>query len=276
VTTPPIRGRTKLAYDWLPAETDNLLDAGCAWGYATCHFSSKSRRTWGIDIDGGYIAIARSRYPNIEFVEGPLEDTPFETDFFDVIVMNDVLEHVDDETGTLNEVFRILRPGGTLIITVPHRGLFSFLDKANYGCHIRRYLPGLYTTFLKLKEAGGSRKAGGSVAEECETRGREAGDRMAGVCVKHRHYSLEDLVVLLRKSCFSGRFDIVRVFRSGLIVGALTANLEFLATLLLGKRTAGILLKPFHMMAGVDFCVPYGIFSYNIAVKLIKKSTTSN
>ena len=251
----PLHGRTKLAYEWLPEATGNLLDAGCAWGYATSHFASKSRCTLGIDIDSESIRVARLRYPDIEFFESPLEETPFKADLFDVVVMNDVLEHVGDELGTLNEMFRILRPGGIVILTVPHRGLFSFLDKANYGYYVRKHLPGLYEPLLWLRMAGkGQIGIGG-----------------AGECVKHRHYSLEGLVGLLRETHFSGRFEIVKVFRSGLFAGALISNLEFLITFLLGKRRGGVLMKPFHVLAGVDFCIPFGIFSYNIAVKLIKK-----
>jgi SAM-dependent methyltransferase len=57
---------------------------------------------------------------------------------FDVIGMFDVLEHVAKDQGALRSIYSSLRPGGTLLLTVPaHQSLWSYFDEA--ACHCRRY-----------------------------------------------------------------------------------------------------------------------------------------
>jgi SAM-dependent methyltransferase len=100
-------------------------------GSATRFFANRVGHTAGIDIDDRLIDVARGRYPQIDFRVAPLEAIPYPDEEFDVAVCLDVLEHVDDERRSLDELFRVLRPGGTLILTTPHRGLFAFLDPIN-------------------------------------------------------------------------------------------------------------------------------------------------
>jgi SAM-dependent methyltransferase len=51
----------------------------------------------------------------------PGRRTPFDGDAFDRVVVVDLLEHLQDDRGFVDELFRILRPGGELIVNVPHR-----------------------------------------------------------------------------------------------------------------------------------------------------------
>jgi 2-polyprenyl-3-methyl-5-hydroxy-6-metoxy-1,4-benzoquinol methylase len=123
--------RNRLALRWTPRSAPALLDAGCAWGYATRFFVGRVQHVAGIDVDADAIDVARARYPAIDFRVAPTESIPYRDEAFDVVVCLDVLEHVEDERRSLDELFRVLRPGGTLVLTTPHCGLFSFLDPAN-------------------------------------------------------------------------------------------------------------------------------------------------
>ncbi|MGH9333440.1 MAG: class I SAM-dependent methyltransferase [Vicinamibacteria bacterium] len=63
---------------------------------------------------------------------------PFGDDVFDAVFIFDVLEHVDDEKGALAEIRRVLRPGGTLLVTVPaFMFLYGLQDEVSE--HKRRY-----------------------------------------------------------------------------------------------------------------------------------------
>jgi SAM-dependent methyltransferase len=56
---------------------------------------------------------------------GTVEEAKFENDFFDVIILNNVLEHLFDPKTTLNEINRILKNNGTLVIGIPNANSFE-------------------------------------------------------------------------------------------------------------------------------------------------------
>ena len=59
------------------------------------------------------------------------DNLPFESQSYDCVTMLDVLEHIYDQASVLKEVNRVLKHNGTLIVTVPKKHLFSFLDMKN-------------------------------------------------------------------------------------------------------------------------------------------------
>lgn len=82
----------------------------------------------------------------------PAEETlPFEDRSFDAVLAFEVVEHVDDDIGLLEEIARVSRPGGLLILSTPvHPSMWSPLDDA---CgHVRRDEPGVL--FGKVREPG--------------------------------------------------------------------------------------------------------------------------
>ena len=77
------------------------------------------------------------RVPQAELLQMDARAIPF-VEHFDIIGMFDVLEHIEDDRGVLEQTHRALRPGGGLIITVPqHRFLWSRYDE--HAHHVRRY-----------------------------------------------------------------------------------------------------------------------------------------
>jgi len=53
------------------------------------------------------------------FQEGSVYKLPFEESFFDLIICSEVLEHLDDYHGAINEIYRVLKPGGKFLTSVP-------------------------------------------------------------------------------------------------------------------------------------------------------------
>lgn len=94
----------------------------------------------GIDISPLAVAVCRTRgYRNLTL--GTLEGLPLRGGALDLAGMTDVLEHVEDDERVIRECFRVLKPGGTLLITVPALSwLYSEHDRA-LG-HARRYSRG--------------------------------------------------------------------------------------------------------------------------------------
>ena len=57
---------------------------------------------------------------------------PFPDNMFDQIVIIDILEHMHDDAGFIKEIFRVLKPGGTLILNAPHIQYASLLRRFRY------------------------------------------------------------------------------------------------------------------------------------------------
>ncbi len=63
---------------------------------------------------------------------------PFKDGAFDHTVCSEVLEHVEDDQGAVSELARVMKPGGCLYLTVPHRQFYFAADDRYVG-HFRRY-----------------------------------------------------------------------------------------------------------------------------------------
>ncbi|MBN1271859.1 MAG: class I SAM-dependent methyltransferase [Candidatus Aminicenantes bacterium] len=101
-------------------EPGRVLDVGCATG----NFLDAMRRYggWqpvGVEPNRQASIYARERL-GLEVFTGTLEEAGFEDNSFDVVTMWDVLEHVTDPQATLQEVARVLRIGGILVMSLPN------------------------------------------------------------------------------------------------------------------------------------------------------------
>lgn len=99
--------------------TDRVIDIGCGNGANAFDIAGKAKMVVGIDIKEKNISYARAHYarPNCNFVVGDIHDyQPEET--FDVIVLSNVLEHIDDRTGFLRALHRL---APTVLLRVPLR-----------------------------------------------------------------------------------------------------------------------------------------------------------
>jgi SAM-dependent methyltransferase len=98
-----------------------VLDAGCGVGYGAAFLAGHARRVVGVDRDEEAIAYARRRYarPNVEFRVGDLLDLDLPDDSFDVVCSFETIEHLPDPERYLAEMARVLRPGGTYLVSTP-------------------------------------------------------------------------------------------------------------------------------------------------------------
>jgi len=93
-------------------EPGNILDIGCGTGFLLSGLDSKWNK-YGVEISK-YAAHKAQSYGHIRG-----NTTSFEDDFFDVVVMCHVIEHMEDPQKELQEAWRILKPNGKLIIETP-------------------------------------------------------------------------------------------------------------------------------------------------------------
>ena len=109
------------------------LDFGCSNGAFLASLKSKGiTRLVGVDISEDAVGQARRQFADLEIIH--IKETvplPFEDGIFTSITVLDVIEHVYEQRAVLCELKRVLIDEGTLIITVPKKHLFSFLDLGN-------------------------------------------------------------------------------------------------------------------------------------------------
>ncbi len=102
-----------------PLQGRRILDAGCGVGTYVRAFRQFSDDVYGIDVDADKIAEASRELPQLQVA--PAESLPFGDDFFDVVLSNETLEHVQDDRAAVREAIRVLKPGGRLVVFCPNR-----------------------------------------------------------------------------------------------------------------------------------------------------------
>jgi len=108
--------------DRLSLEGKRFLDVGAGFGEMSVAAAKQGAVAYGVEPDAEKHRAADlwARVNGVEatFVAAYGEDLPFEDDFFDVVLCNDVLEHVGNARESLAEMVRVLKPGGTLYLRV--------------------------------------------------------------------------------------------------------------------------------------------------------------
>lgn len=116
---------------------DKVLDCGCGDGFYVMAIRNLYPRVKvvGVDHDEKMLVIAKKWQPEDEFatfIKADICDLHFDNNFFNKVILSEVLEHLEDDFSGLEEVFRILVPKGVLAITVPNHNYPFFWDSANW------------------------------------------------------------------------------------------------------------------------------------------------
>jgi SAM-dependent methyltransferase len=102
-----------------------VLEAGCGEGYGADLIARDARLVLGLDYDALTAAHVARAYPAVRAARGNLAALPLGESTVDVVANLQVIEHLWDQPGFLRECFRVLRPGGRLLVTTPNRITFS-------------------------------------------------------------------------------------------------------------------------------------------------------
>jgi ubiquinone/menaquinone biosynthesis C-methylase UbiE len=115
----PVKWVTDLLLKYMkPDEGERLLDVGCGRGYVADMFSDPARNISVVSTD-----VTETGRPHIrgEFHLCSMADLPFEDNSFDKIYCLDVLAHFAEGEKGIGEAFRVLRPGGKIIVATPNK-----------------------------------------------------------------------------------------------------------------------------------------------------------
>lgn len=100
-----------------------VLDIGCSTGILTRHYAGYFGQVVGVDIDDGAVEWARENRAaeNIEYQVGDSMELPFPDAGFQVVTCTHIYEHVPDAQRMLDEIFRVLQPGGVCYFAAENR-----------------------------------------------------------------------------------------------------------------------------------------------------------
>ncbi len=104
---------------YAPLERARILDVGCGLGMYVQAFRRFSDQVYGVDVDPEKVAQASQEWPHIQ--TAPAEELPFADGFFDVVLLHEVLEHVDDDRQAVHEAHRVTKAGGRIVVFAPNR-----------------------------------------------------------------------------------------------------------------------------------------------------------
>jgi SAM-dependent methyltransferase len=114
-----------------------LLDVGCGTGWSSYFFAEKGFATTGVDLNPK--AFETPALPNLVLRVGSAVELPFGNEEFDIVAAHQTLEHIPQPTVMLQEMVRVLRPGGVVCIVGPN--LISIGNCLRAGLHACKNRP---------------------------------------------------------------------------------------------------------------------------------------
>jgi ubiquinone/menaquinone biosynthesis C-methylase UbiE len=112
-------------YEFDRFQGKTVLEVGCGNGYVLSRYAAAGAEVTGVDITETGVELCRKRFQMSglkgTFLVANAEKLPFPDEVFDCVCSMGVLHHVPDTEKAVKEIFRVLKPGGRLIVMMYHR-----------------------------------------------------------------------------------------------------------------------------------------------------------
>jgi len=116
----------------------DVLEVGCGEGRGVATLIRKSHSFTAVDKIEPVLAILREKFPTGKFISMSIPPlSGLAANAYDTVVSFQVIEHIQNDVRYLEEIRRVLRPGGVAILTTPNR----IMSLSRNPWHIREYLP---------------------------------------------------------------------------------------------------------------------------------------
>jgi 2-polyprenyl-3-methyl-5-hydroxy-6-metoxy-1,4-benzoquinol methylase len=127
----------------LSLQRPRILDLGCGRGWFTERLADYGE-AHGIDLSPEGIAAAKVRRPDISYLAGNVYEAPLPRSYFDVVVSQEVIAHVEDQPKYVSLAAEVLKVGGYLIVTTGNKFVMDRLGDVGWAVqppqHIARQL----------------------------------------------------------------------------------------------------------------------------------------
>ncbi len=109
-----------------------VLDLGCGDGRFTS-FLGEFSDTDALELSEEAISIAKKKHPHVNFFQGSALDFEFESEKYDVVISQEVIEHIEDQKKYIEVCWKVLKKNGYLIITTPNKKVFDHMKGGNWS-----------------------------------------------------------------------------------------------------------------------------------------------
>ena len=107
------------------AHGKKVLDVGCGNGYVLKQYARTAAEVHGVDFAESAVELSRKRLKTLSIPwsaqQSPADSIPFEDEQFDIVCSMGVLHHIIDPAPAVDEIFRVMKPGGQLIAMLYYR-----------------------------------------------------------------------------------------------------------------------------------------------------------
>lgn len=110
-------GARASAFRWVPRDV-RVLDIGCGFGQALGYHVSRGCEAWGVESDENVLRVAQ-RF-GFKVTIGVFDPANFPENYFDVVTLDQVIEHMRDPVHTMVGIRKVLKPEGVVIVSTPN------------------------------------------------------------------------------------------------------------------------------------------------------------
>ena len=167
-----------------------VLDIASGEGYGARMLSGTAAYVIGVDVDPAAAAHGQAAYasPNLAFAAGRGEAIPLAAGSIDVVVSFETIEHIADQAALLDEIVRVLRPDGLLVMSTPDREAYAADTNTINPFHVRELALDEFRSMLEARFATvrlwGQRAAVGAFTYPLDASTPDAGG-MTPLAVEH-------------------------------------------------------------------------------------------
>lgn len=127
----------------LATDPKRILDLGCGWGRELVRLQNAV----GIDVCLPFLKTAKS-YTKNDVVLASISSLPFTDDSFDLLVMSEVIEHLENQERSMSEAIRVLQDKGRIVLQTPNRQFTKQKVVAEKYGHVHEFNPKELFIFL--------------------------------------------------------------------------------------------------------------------------------